>query len=198
LYDAIITGPDGTNADAMMIGGSGEDDWHGNFGGKTRIGRNTGGHAATPGENVGDLDMSFFIAYFGDDGDNCFGALADTVYFGQALVKSGKHGQAEGSFWFPAKTKVENDVTVVGYRLTMIGKNEGGNIAFSSDSPPTSSGDWPPSSVTYMNLDTWELTAGNEPGAIRDMSCLDAGDFKTGDGNPDNNVVEIKVTLLNP
>ena len=110
--------------------------------------------------------MGFFIAEFGVRGDPCFGEEEDTVFFGQALVKSGKHGRAEASFWFPA---LATDATTdVGYMLTMIGTFNDLGV-------------WPLSGTTTMTLDTSKLTAGNEPGSIRDISCLDAGNFGADD-----------------
>ena len=116
---------------------------------------------------------------FQSPGLACFGS--GNVYMGQSIVRLGKHGQAEGSFWFPAKS--DDGGTDVGYLLTMIGDFIGV---------------WPPSDTgaTIMTLRTWELTAGNESAAVRDMSCLGEGIFLTDDMNPENDVVTIVVTLL--
>ena len=176
FYSAVISG--------AVSGDEGSELWHGNFGGKSRIGRNTGGAMADNSNNAGQLTLSFFIQsldsgigpFEGTRGAMCF---ADgLVHMGQTIVRSGKHGQAEGSFFF--KANADNGTTPVGYLLTVIGKED----AFE--------GVWPPSGMTTMTLDTWKLTAGNEPGSIRDISCLGEGNFET---ELDNNLDDF-VTIV--
>jgi hypothetical protein len=159
LYSAVITG--------AVSGVSGKDHWRGNFAGKKGLGRNTGGTPPDEGTNVGQLDLSFFT--FADPvgpfsmgrGLACF-PNGGVVYIGQAVVKSGKHGQAEGSFWFRAKA--DNATTDVGYLLTMIGTFNDPGV-------------WPPSGMTTMTLLTWKLSAGNEDSTVRNISCLGDGEF---------------------
>jgi len=182
LYSAVIT--------RAVSGVSGEMHWRGNFAGKKGLGRNTGGSEATDGNNVGQLNLSFFTEsatnpFPGDEGKNCFVPdpnIVDPdppiVYLGQAVVKSGKRGQAEGMFWFRAKD--ENGSTDVGYLLTMIGD-------FSNAA-------WPPTTdPVTMTLRTWKLSAVNEDSTVQDMSCLGEDGF-----SGRNDVVEIVVTLVPP
>jgi len=175
FYTAVITG--------AVSGGNGSHNWHGNFGGKSRIGRNTLG--VDMNNNAGELTLSYFImdnpfGPFSDgDGMDCFGATG-LVYMGQSIVKSGKHDQAEGSFFFKGKT--DDGGTDVSYLLTVIG---------------TISGHWPPTSVSTMTMDTWELTADGESSTVRNMSCLGDGEFA--DFSPANTLdpnVTITVTLV--
>jgi hypothetical protein len=177
FYTADISG--------AVSGDEGSELWHGNFGGKSRIGRNTGGHTPVINDNAGELTLSFFTMahplgpFSIGRGLACFNN-GGVLYMGQTIVRSGKHGQAEGSFFF--KAKAEDGTTDVGYLLTMIGT--------------FTAGVWPPSPTTTMTLDTWTLTAGNEDSTVRNISCLGDGEFS--DFSPENGLdddVTIVVTL---
>ena len=140
-YSVAITG--------AVSGESGDDDWRGNFTGKNSIGLNVPGGPFTADNSVGQLDLSFFTMPFPNgpfsdsDGSNCFGTT-DT-FLGQAILKQGKHGQAEGHFVFIGWTD-DGLMTEVQYRLFVVGSFDG---------------DWPPSNPldpTDMIMDTWEMS----------------------------------------
>ncbi len=122
------------------------------------------------------------------DGLICFGNMG--VFLGRAILKSGKHGQAEGHFFLKGFTEGGGPKPDVSYLLSVIGEDSEDNDAFV--------GVWPPSGVTVMNLDTWELTADGESSAIRNISCLGDGGF---DDFPLNGLAQgmtITVTLVEP
>ena len=174
-YSVAITG---------AVSGASDTNWRGGFTGKNSIGLNVPGGPFTAENNVGQLtDLSFFTMssplgpFSGMRGENCFGTT--DAFLGQATVKKGKRGRAEGQFWFSGHT--DDGVTEVSYLLIVVGSIDG---------------DWPPSdpaSPTTMTMDTWEMSAG-ESGSIQNISCVGDGDFINDLNGLDNQVV-IEVTL---
>ncbi len=169
--------------DGAVSGESGNDDWRGGFVGKNGIGLNVPGWPFTTDNSVGQLTLSFFtmppLAGPFTLGTNCFGSTG-FVFLGQADLKQGKHGRAEGRFWFRGHT--DDGGTEVSYLLAVVGSVDG---------------DWPPSdpaSPTTMTMDTWEMSV-SESGPIKNRSCGGDGDFINNLNGLDDEVV-ITVTLV--
>ncbi len=176
-YSVVISG--------AVSGASGDTNWRGGFTGKSSIGLNTV-LPLTAINNVGQLDLSFFTMssdsglgpFSGSRGLNCFGTT--DVFLGQATLRKGKRGRAEGHFDFFGRTD-DGMMTEVQYRLAVVGSFDG---------------DWPPSNPldpTDMIMDTWEMSTG-EKGSIQNISCEGDGDFINNLNGLDNQVV-IEVTL---
>ena len=179
-YSVAITG--------AVLGGSGADHWREGFVGKNSIGLNVPGGPFTAENSVGQLtNLSFFTKPFpngpfsGSRGENCFGTT--DAFLGQAILKKGKRGRAEGHLGFSGLTD-DGTMTEVQYRLSVVGSFDG---------------DWPPSNPlnpTDMIMDTWEMSAG-ESGFIQNISCEGDGDFDIDDDNNTlPNEVVITVTLV--
>jgi len=171
-YGVAITG---------AVSGGSTVDWRGGFVGKNSIGLNVPGGPFTADNSVGQLNLTFFelppmMGPF-TLGSFCF----DTItYLGQAILKEGKRGRAEGHFVFRGHT--DDGLTEVQYRLFVVG---------------SFAGDWPPSDPdkpTIMTMDTWEMGAG-ESGPIKNISCKGDGDFINNLNGLDDEVV-ITVTLV--
>ena len=79
----------------------------------------------------------------------------------QAIIKSGKKGRAEASFWFHGATT--NGMVRVLYLLKLFG---------TFDNPE----DWP--SAQKLTMTDWELTVENEGKKIKGESCSGDGDAK--------------------
>lgn len=152
MFDVIILG-------GGLDGGSGLDDpWLQGFGGKNSIGLND----ATAGLDVGMLmgldvltgeDESCFPPDTGDDH-----ASASDFPLHQAIVKRGKQGSVEASFWFHGATD-DGSVEVL-YVLKLFGDIDG-NVEF----PGTAD----------LSMDEWELKVENEGRKIKKMSCESQG-----------------------
>ena len=170
-YKVVISG---------AVLGASSTDWREGFVGKKSIGLNIGGGVLSDTLNVGHLDLSFFTKPFPDGpfsgmrGSICFGTT--DAFLGQAILKKGKRGRAEGQFWFSGHA--DDVVTEVSYLLIVVGSIDG---------------DWPPSdpaSPTTMTMDTWEMSAG-ESGSIQNISCVGDGDFINNLNGLDNVVIEV-------
>ena len=157
-YSVVISG--------AVLGVDGTDAWHGNFGGKSRIGLNIGGGEVGDGNNVGELtDLSFFKKSYplgpwpGSRGEDCF---SERAYLAQVILKVDKRGRAESRFWFTGLTK--GSITVEYYLLIGVGEIGMDDV-------------WPPSNITEMTLYTWEMKVDGESGPVRNASCVGDGDF---------------------
>ncbi|MEE8464587.1 MAG: hypothetical protein V3S53_07365 [Gammaproteobacteria bacterium] len=160
-------GVDGATFDVFILGGgldgrSGIDNpWLENFGGKNSIGLND---AAPAGLDVG---MLMGLADFtGEDEDSgCFPADTGTDHAStslfplhQAIVKQGRNGRAEASFWFHGATTEGDEVL---YVLKLFGHFDGENVEFPGDA--------------VLLMDEWELKVENEGRKIKNMSCESQG-----------------------
>ena len=144
-----------------LQGGSGDNPWLQGFGGKKSIGLND---ASPTGLDVGTLTG---VGMFTGLDARCFPGdfmPPDPVHgspdeLHQAIVKSGKKGRAEASFWFHGATK--NGMVRVLYVLTLFGVFDG-DVEF-------------PGEATLL-MSTWELKVENEGKEIKSISCQGAGD----------------------
>ena len=150
-FDVIILGI-GNELD----GRSGLDNpWLESFGGKNAIGLND----ATAGLDVG---MLMGLAAFTGEDPDCFPEDTGTDHTStslfplhQAIVKQGRKGRAEASFWFHGATTEGDEVL---YVLNLFGHFADENAEF----PGTAE----------LLMDDWELKVENEGKAIKSISCI--------------------------
>ncbi|MCH9026506.1 MAG: hypothetical protein IIA05_05230 [Proteobacteria bacterium] len=143
--------------DGLVGGSSGVNPWLQSFGGQNSIGLND-----ASGLDVGSL--TGLRSFTGQDAD-CFpeildGSHATTFPLHQAIVKQGKKGSAEASFWFHGATD-DGSVPLV-YVLKLFGDFDGENVEF-------------PGTATLSMVDEWELKVENEGKKIKDLSCESQG-----------------------
>lgn len=156
-----------------LAGGSGSNPWLESFGGRNSIGLND---AAPAGFDVGTL--TGVGSFTGQPGD-CFPSdfvdpHSSAFQLHQAIIKSGKKGRAEASFWFHGAT--DNGLVRVLYVLKLFG-------TFASPM------DWP--STQVLTMTDWELKVENESKAIKSISCI--GELEEED---DPVSVAITVTII--
>ncbi len=141
-------------------GQSGDDNWVGGFAGKNSIGLND----APPDElDVGGFtNLNFFTlesSPFGPEGAICFGT-STTIH--QAVVKRGKGGRAEATFWFDGRTRDNADP--VGYSLHLFGM-------FNPDI------EWLPVNDTHdIVMMDWRTGVTNVGQNIKSRSCIGEGE----------------------
>lgn len=153
----------------LLQGGSGDDLWVQGFGGKNAIGLNdASGLDVGTLTGVGSLGLDIlsplcFPADFmppPDPGEESVHTSFSDLH--QALIKPGKQGRAEASFWFHGFTNDGYMVRVL-YVLKLFGKFE-------------SNKEWP--GAQTLEMTSWELKVENEGKTIKDKSCSGKGDGK--------------------
>ena len=138
------------------VSGNG-DNWIGGVGGKNGIGLNDAGEGGGVGELTALTFLTSSTGPFVTDGLKCFGSSSRLIH--QAIIKRGRGGRAEASFWFDGKTNDGSDTDVL-YALALFGKFHEFNV-------------WPPVGEPHLIIMTdWKIIVENEGKEIKSISCI--------------------------
>lgn len=153
MFNVLIAGD-------ALAGGSGDNPWLESFGGKNAIGLND---AAPAGFDIGTLTG---LGSFTGQPGACFPSdfvdpHSSAFQLHQAIIKSGKKGRAEASFWFHGATD-DGSVRVL-YVLKLFGDFVG-DVEFPGNA--------------ILSMSDWELKVENEGRKIKNMSCAGQGTNK--------------------